>query len=764
MSEHHAHHRLTRGAERHADADLTTAFGDHVRQDPVGADHREQQRERGKNRQQLGEQPRPANRFLEDFVHRAKADDRKRRVQRAHGPLDRARKGFGRQRRPDHHVHRLGRVSDGVEVQLASRLLIDSALLDVADNARDGEPGSGRIAARAHPAPDRAPARPEHPCHGLIHQDGGRARGVGLAETLTVHDRNPHRVEVIRCHLLVVVHRRHVSRCLRQPLDEGAVGVHQPQRRQADHRGDLEDAGRRAQVVQQPPVVGQPIGGCRIPRNRKAHAKRDQARAIESRIDPREVGDGAQQQSRADDQRDSQGDLADDQAAAQRMTSSGGALAAFFERGPRALGPQVEKRRDAEDDAGQQGHAEGEREDRPVDRDVARAGEAVGKCRDECADAGDRDAETEGAAGDGQQASFGDRLAQQPSPRGADGGADCELLAARFGARQQQRRKVRARDQKNQHDRSLEDPERRRRRADHVSLQRVDAQAMGRRSGRMHEPVGRARCLRGSHSERSGPPLRQQGLELSPRAVDRHAVGEPANQVGEMAAAIRSGVERQRQPDLAALIRDVECRRHDADHGPADAVDLDEPAHESRVGAKRRSPYAIRQHDDGRRAGPRVRRLERAAELRNRTERLEEIVRCRHHPHPLRPIGRREIRFARGVHAHRRERAGPLAKLEEFRDGDPELVPSRKGAGDPHQSIRLLVLERLENHGVQHREDRGVGADTEREGQDGGRGEAWRLPQHPQRVAKVLHGGLHERQTLPGSVSFRGGRDPAEFD
>ena len=61
-----SHHRAALRAERHADADLPAPLRDHVREETVGADRREQQREPGEPAKQLRQQARAAHRLAED--------------------------------------------------------------------------------------------------------------------------------------------------------------------------------------------------------------------------------------------------------------------------------------------------------------------------------------------------------------------------------------------------------------------------------------------------------------------------------------------------------------------------------------------------------------------------------------------------------------------------------------------------------------------------------------------------------------------------
>ena len=84
--------------------------------------------------------------------------------------------------------------------------------------------------------------------------------------------------------------------------------------------------------------------------------------------------------------------------------------------------------------------------------------------------------------------------------------------------------------------------------------------------------AGRRRRAR----DRRGP-AGEQRVELGLRTLQRRTVGEPADQIEIVAAAVLPvrGIEHQRIPDFDVLVGDVEMRRHDADDGAANAVDLD---------------------------------------------------------------------------------------------------------------------------------------------------------------------------------------------
>jgi hypothetical protein len=67
------------------------------------------------------------------------------------------------------------------------------------------------------------------------------------------------------------------------------------------------------------------------------------------------------------------------------------------------------------------------------------------------------------------------------------------------------------------------------------------------------------------------------------------------------------------------------------------------------------------------------------------------------------------------------------------------------GGEDPHQSVRVCKRERAEEDRVQHREDRGVRADSERERQHGDAREGGRLAQHARRETDIEEDALERR-------------------
>ena len=127
------------------------------------------------------------------------------------------------------------------------------------------------------------------------------------------------------------------------------------------------------------------------------------------------------------------------------------------------------------------------------------------------------------------------------------------------------------------------------------------------------------------------------------------------------------------------------------------------------------------------------------------------------------PRGRqRELVLLRSRHLA--EGAGLLAQLGEVR-----IRPTRSRDAllwlrleHIEQLLRMVVRQRLQQHGIDDAEDGSVRADAESEGEHGDGGEAGILAQHAQSEARVLHEGLDRGQALQLAVGFLELREPSE--
>ncbi len=77
-----------------------------------------------------------------------------------------------------------------------------------------------------------------------------------------------------------------------------------------------------------------------------------------------------------------------------------------------------------------------------------------------------------------------------------------------------------------------------------------------------------------------------------------------------------------------------------------------------------------------------------------------------------------------------------------------EAFPSRSLSSMLYDAVRIGIRERLKKHRVNDGEDRGVGADAQRKGGDGGDSEAGTLDEEVQRVFHVVPKFRHEALRL----------------
>ena len=77
--------------------------------------------------------------------------------------------------------------------------------------------------------------------------------------------------------------------------------------------------------------------------------------------------------------------------------------------------------------------------------------------------------------------------------------------------------------------------------------------------------------------------------------------------------------------------------------------------------------------------------------------------------------------------------------IEVVRRRDGEFGELRQlGLPDDDDAARLGIIERTEQHGIDDGENRGAGADTERESEDGNGGEARSFDELAKRVAEIV--------------------------
>ena len=392
-----------------------------------------------------------------------------------------------------------------------------------------------------------------------------------------------------------------------------------------------------------------------------------------------------------------------------------------------------------------------EREDTAVHREVERQGQRAGgrRCRSERLEQGPGEDHAGEAADQRQQHALGQELLQQPAAARSKREAHGQLAAASRRPGEQQVGDVGARDQ--QH------------RADHTAQQeRRRAQLRPRAEVRVvHGPEGDAR----SHGPRRQlhprpEEFRQHGIELGARALDRDvgleaadaedpAVGRVLEQIGILFAGVarprrpRDRLHHHRHVDLphASNLRSREPGRRHADDREDVPVQADLAPDHVGAAAEARLPEVVRDHHYWMRPrGDVVAWFQQASECRLHAEHLEEVAGGDDARHELCGVARVEARHDAAPAGQSVEGPGVVAQHRVLR------VRENAAGAAIHVDQPLGVRDRqpLEERRVDQAEDRGVRADPEREGEDGGRREARLLPQHARGVAQVLQQVLDE--------------------
>jgi hypothetical protein len=146
---------------------------------------------------------------------------------------------------------------------------------------------------------------------------------------------------------------------------------------------------------------------------------------------------------------------------------------------------------------------------------------------------------------------------------------------------------------------------------------------------------------------------------------------------------------------------------------------------------------------------------QRSANEGGRAERFEEAVGDEAGGDVLGIAGPGEIHADGEVPAHRLSETALRPPVEEVRFGDGAVgdAVAAVGVPDPDDPLGIAEGERLEQDAANHAEDRGVGADAERERQERGRGEARGAAQCAEAVAKILEQLIEERHASSSSFA-----------
>ena len=192
--------------------------------------------------------------------------------------------------------------------------------------------------------------------------------------------------------------------------------------------------------------------------------------------------------------------------------------------------------------------------------------------------------------------------------------------------------------------------------------------------------------------------------------------------------------------------------RHDADEGGGNAVEDEGLADEARVGAEPPRPHLVVHDEDGRRAGLRVVRRERAAQRGGHAQEVEHVAGDEAAVELLGALGGRVDLVLERARDDFFKRLDLRLVVEELRELEVP-APARARPGrivdlDLHQAVDVGVHRvRVHQDVLDDAEHRGGGADAQGQGQDGERREGRLLAESPGRVADVLPDGVHTIET-----------------
>src|SRR6266516_5710715 len=147
------------------------------------------------------------------------------------------------------------------------------------------------------------------------------------------------------------------------------------------------------------------------------------------------------------------------------------ATRALLERVVEIGARRLQRRRQAEDQTGRERDDHRERKHGAVDADLLNVRQVEPAQRAKDAGAPEREQQPQRAAEQREQRAFGQQLADQAKPSGAESGADGDLTLARRRARQQQVRGVGAGDEQNESDRAEENQKGKLHVRDHMLVQ-----------------------------------------------------------------------------------------------------------------------------------------------------------------------------------------------------------------------------------------------------------------------------------------------------
>ena len=418
-------------------------------------------------------------------------------------------------------------------------------------------------------------------------------------------------------------------------------------------------------------------------------------------LHPLEASD---EQRGANEQHDRERDLAGDEHALHTLASSDAAAAAAREGISAVAACRLQRRREREQQRRRDTARKRQNDEPQIEANIGNSRQFRRRGA-ECGDAPVRDEQTGGGADDREHDTFDEQLADDRPAMRAEHEPDRDLLLAPHRVGQHETRDVAAGGEQHERDGAEKEPQR--------SAHAADLLFLHRHESRSPSAIGLRKLL---------AETRLNAVEIRLRLVDRDARLHPAERRVESCRAYLQKTRRRPrgQPYLGALGRISKRSRHDADDRVEHAAEDQSAAGCRRVAVQPVAPERVAHDGDRRPSEAFFFGRRRPAERRSDAENREKSWRRAHRRHPFR---QRAGRVGHVFEIHRRKPVeGVVARVPFFESsGCHELCRlAKRTVALVHRdkTIGARERQRLQQHGVDRREDGAVRADGESERQD----------------------------------------------
>ncbi len=294
----------------------------------------------------------------------------------------------------------------------------------------------------------------ELPREGLV-DDGHRRRAtaIGGIERATAPQRNTERPEVVSGdHSIVRFGRVLGDDAVQKERRGGEIAVHRDDVGRRDGADAGEGRDSRLDLVGELFDRGAPT----VPRAGQRQPNRQDLRRVEPGIDRLDVLKAARQQHGRHQQDGRQRDLGEHECGADAIAATARPAVAVLQRAAEIAPRRLQRRCEADDQAGAERQTSVKRGDGRIDADLGHARESRGSVRDQRLDQHPGDNQAERAAHDAEDGGFAEDERDHPASGRAERGADRELLPVRRAANEEETGEVRTGDEEDEHDGSEE--------------------------------------------------------------------------------------------------------------------------------------------------------------------------------------------------------------------------------------------------------------------------------------------------------------------